>query len=298
MSADRDVVEAEVVLDAHASVGEGPTWDERTKSLVWVDIMGGAVHVYDPASGQDHVVEVGQPVGAAALREAGGLVLALRDGVGLLDADLGNLQIVADVEAEVPTNRFNDGKCDAAGRFWAGTMATDEVTTGAGALYRVDPDYSVRRVLSGVTLSNGLDWSADNRRMYYIDSPTQGVDTFDFDLEQGTLGARRRLISIPADEGLPDGMTIDAEGGLWVALHGSGTVRRYLPDGRLERVIRVPKARLVTCCAFGGPDLGDLYITSMRRGLSAEALREQPLAGALFRCRPGVQGRAPHRFAG
>jgi sugar lactone lactonase YvrE len=298
VSADRDVVEAEVVLDTHASVGEGPTWDERTKSLVWVDIMGGAVHVYDPASGQDHVVEVGQPVGAAALREAGGLVLALRDGVGLLDADLGNLQIVADVEAEVPTNRFNDGKCDAAGRFWAGTMATDEVTTGAGALYRVDPDYSVRRVLSGVTLSNGLDWSADNRRMYYIDSPTQGVDTFDFDLEQGTLGARRRLISIPADEGLPDGMTIDAEGGLWVALHGSGTVRRYLPDGRLERVIRVPKARLVTCCAFGGPDLGDLYITSMRRGLSAEALREQPLAGALFRCRPGVQGRAPHRFAG
>jgi sugar lactone lactonase YvrE len=298
VSVDRDVVEAEVVLDAHASVGEGPTWDERTGTLVWVDIMGGAVHVYDPATGQDRVIEVGQPVGAAVLREAGGLVLALRDGVGVLDPDLGTPRIVAHVEAEVPTNRFNDGKCDAAGRFWAGTMAMDEVTPGAGALYRVDPDFSVRRMLTGITLSNGLDWSADNRRMYYIDSPTQGVDTFDFDLEQGTLGARRRMISIPADEGLPDGMTIDAEGGIWVALHGSSTVRRYLPDGSLERVIRVPNARLVTCCAFGGPDLGDLYITSMSYGLSAEALRDQPLAGAVFRCRPGVQGRAPHRFAG
>jgi sugar lactone lactonase YvrE len=290
-------VAVEVVLDAHARVGEGPTWDERTNTLVWVDIMGGAVHVYEPATGRDRVVEVGQPVGAAVLREAGGLLLALRDGLGVLDPDLADVRIVSDVEADVPTNRFNDGKCDAAGRFWAGTMAF-EVTPGAGALYRVDPDYSVTRMLAGITLSNGLDWSADNRRMYYIDSPTQGVDAFDFDVEQGTLGARRRMISIPADEGLPDGMTIDAEGGIWVALHGSGSVRRYLPDGSLERVIRVPNARLVTCCAFGGPDLGDLYITSMSDGLSAEALRDQPLAGALFRCRPGVQGRPPHRFAG
>jgi sugar lactone lactonase YvrE len=152
-------------------------------------------------------------------------------------------------------------------------------------------------VLSNITLSNGLDWGADNRLMYYIDSTSQGVDTFEFDLEHGTLGERRRLISIPADVGLPDGMTLDAEGGIWVALHGAGVVHRYLPDGRLDRVIRVP-AKMVTCPAFGGPDLGDLYITSMTYGMQADALREQPLAGAIFRCRPGVQGRPPNRFAG
>jgi sugar lactone lactonase YvrE len=290
-------VEAELVLDAHASVGEGPTWDERTNTLVWVDIMGSAVHIYDPATGQDREIDVGQPVGAAGLREAGGLVLALRDGLALLDADLGNLRFVSNVEADVPSNRFNDGKCDAAGRFWAGTMAFD-VTPGVGALYRMDADYSVAHMLSGITLSNGLDWTADNRQMYYIDSTTQGLDAFDFDLEQGTLGARRRVISIPADEGLPDGMTLDAEGGIWLALHGSGSVRRYLPDGHLDRVIQVQGARLVTCCAFGGPDLGDLYITTMSYGLSAEDLRNQPRAGGLFRCRPGVQGRLVYRFAG
>jgi sugar lactone lactonase YvrE len=290
-------IEVEVVLEPHASVGEGPTWDDRSNTLIWVDIMNNAVHVFDPATGQDRAVDVGQPVGAAALRETGGLVLALRDGFGLLDHDLGNLRMVSDVEADIPTNRFNDGKCDAAGRFWAGTMAFQDVPR-VGSLYRLDPDLRVTRMLSQVTISNGLDWTDDNRQMYYIDSPTQGVDVFDFDLERGLLGTRRRLISIPSEEGLPDGMTLDAEGGLWVALHGSGMVRRYLPNGQLDRTIRVPSARLVTCCVFGGPDLGDLYITSMSHGLSAEALAQQPLAGALFRCRPGVKGRLPHRFAG
>jgi sugar lactone lactonase YvrE len=297
MSVDQsEHLELDVVLDTHASVAEGPTWDERTSTLVWVDIMNNSVHVYDPATGQDRAVDVGQPVGAAALRESGGLVLALRDGFGLLDADFEHLQVVAPVEADVPTNRLNDGKCDAAGRFWAGSMAFD-VTPGVAGLYRLDPDYQVTRVLTGVTLSNGLDWTSDNSRMYYIDSPSQGVDTFEFDLERGALGARRRLISIPPALGMPDGMTVDTEGGLWVALHGGGAVHRYTPDGQLDRVIRVPVGQ-VTCCAFGGPDLGDLYITSMTYGLPAEALREQPLAGAVFRCRPGARGRPAHRFGG
>jgi sugar lactone lactonase YvrE len=281
-------VDVEVVLEAHASVGEGPSWDERSNTLVWIDIMANEVHVFDPATGQDRAIDVGQPVGAAALRQSGGLVLALRDGIALLDANLSNLRMVSNTEANIPTNRFNDGKCDAAGRFWAGTMAFEE-TPQVAALYRTNPDYSVARMLDNVTLSNGLDWTADNRQMYYIDSPTQGVDVFDFDLERGELGARRRLISIPKEEGLPDGMTVDAEGGIWVALHGSGTIRRYAPNGKLDQVIRVPSAQLVTCCAFGGPDLGDLYITSISYGLSPEALQQQPLAGALFRCRPGVR---------
>ncbi len=289
-------LDVEVVLEARAQVGEGPVWDERSGTLVWVDIMGTAVHIYDAASGQDRSVDVGQPVGAAALRERGGLVLALRDGFAVLDSDLANQRLVAPVEADVPTNRMNDGKCDAAGRFWAGTMAF-EVTPGVGSMYRLDSDYQVTRAASGITLSNGLDWSIDNRRMYYIDSMTQRVDVFDFDLEAGALGARSELFSIPREVGLPDGMTLDAEGNLWVALHGAGAVHCYSPAGELLAKVRVP-ARQVTCPAFGGPDYRDLYITSMTYGLSEEVLRPQPLAGALFRCRPGVQGRPAFRFAG
>jgi len=288
----------QLVLDAHARVAEGPVWDDASGTLVWVDIMSSAVHRYDPTSNRDAAIDVGQPVGAAVLRRNGsGLVLALRDGFGLLDEHSGKIEMLAPVEADVPTNRMNDGKCDPAGRFWAGTMAFDEVTRGAGALYRLDPDLHVSRVVDGVNLSNGLDWSLDGRQMYYIDSPTHGVDVFDFEPNDGSLSARRRLITIAAGEGLPDGMTVDAEGGLWIALHGSGSIRRYTPDGRVDRVVHVPPP-MVTCCTFGGPDLTDLYITTMSEGLSAEARRAQPLAGALFRCRPGVRGRPAHRFPG
>jgi sugar lactone lactonase YvrE len=202
---------------------------------------------------------------------------------------------VAPVEADVTQNRMNDGKCDPAGRFFAGTMSFDP-TPGTGAFYRLDPDLSVTRVLDGVTLSNGLDWSPHQRTLYYIDSMTQGVDAFSFDVRTGRLSDRRRLITIPADVGLPDGMTVDAEGYLWVALHGSGTVRRFSPDGSLERVVRLPVSH-VTCCAFGGADYSDLYITSMTYGLE-QKIRDEPLAGSLFRCRPGVRGRPPFRFAG
>jgi sugar lactone lactonase YvrE len=289
-------LDVELVLDAHARVGEGPVWDDASGTLVWVDIMGSAVHRYDPTRDQDKAVDVGQPVGAAVLRRSGkGLILAVRDGFGVLDEGSGNVELVAPVEADVPTRRMNDGKCDPAGRFWAGTMGF-EPTPGTGALYRLDPDLQVTRVLGGITLSNGLDWTRDGRQMYYIDSMTQGVDVFDFDLKEGRLGQRQRLITIASEDGLPDGMTVDAEGALWVALHGSGTIRRYLPDGQVDLVVRVPPT-MVTCCAFGGPDLTDLYITTMHLGLSDEGRRAQPLAGALFRCRPGVRGLPPNRFA-
>src|SRR4051794_30097068 len=243
-----DQLEAEVILDAHSSVGEGPVWDDRTNTLVWVDIMNNTVHVFDPASGHDRAIDLGQPVGAAGLRERGGLVLALQDGFAALDADLGDLHWLAKVEDDIPGNRMNDGKCDAAGRFWAGTMAFT-ATPGVANLYRLDPDYRVTRVVTGVTLSNGLDWTDDNQHMYFIDSRTQRVDAFDFDLEQGTLSNRRTVVSVPPEAGLPDGMTVDADGGLWVAMHGAGAIHRYTPDGRLERTVRVP-ARQVTSCAF------------------------------------------------
>jgi sugar lactone lactonase YvrE len=287
----------DLVLDAHARVGEGPVWDDASGTLVWVDIMGHAVHRYDPAQDKDRAIDIGQPVGAAVLRRnANGLVVALRDGFGLLDESSGQVDLVAPVEADVPTKRMNDGKCDPAGRFWAGTMEFDPAPgSSGGALYRLDPDFQVPKALDGITLSNGMDWTDDGRQMYYIDSMSYGIDIFDFEPATGTLGQRKRFITIQPDEGLPDGMTLDAEGGLWVALHGSGTVRRYTPDGQLDRVVRVPPS-MVTCPAFGGDDLGDLYITTMNYGMSEAAVRAQPLSGALFRCRPGVRGRPANRF--
>jgi sugar lactone lactonase YvrE len=288
---------AQLVLDVDAQLGEGPIWDDSNGTLIWVDIMGQAVHRFNPLTGDDRALDVGQPVGAAAVRiDGGGMVLALRDGFALLDEPSGGVELIVPVEADVPGNRMNDGKCDPRGRFWAGTMGFDE-GRGVGSLYRLDPDHSVHHMLGDVSISNGLDWTADGRRMYYIDSPTRGVDYFDFDMATGNLGERHRLISLQPGEGAPDGMTLDEEGALWVAVHGSGTVRRYTPDGVLDRMIRLPVS-MVTSCAFGGPDLNDLYITTMQYGMAADAKREQPLAGALFHCRPGVRGNAPRRFGG
>jgi sugar lactone lactonase YvrE len=191
---------------------------------------------------------------------------------------------------------MNDGKCDAAGRFWAGTMALDE-RGGAGALYRLDPDGHVETMIDGVTISNGLDWSDDGRLMYFIDTPTQSVDVFDFDLASGRIANRRSFARIDPVDGAPDGLTLDAEGFVWVALWGGSRVRRYAPDGALDSIVRVP-ATYVTSCAFGGADLGDLYITTARIKLSEADRASQPLAGGLFRARPGVRGRPPHRFSG
>jgi sugar lactone lactonase YvrE len=289
-------LDVELILDAHAQVGEGPAWDDATGTLVWVDIMGHTVHRYDPATGRDTAMDVGQPVGAAVLRrDHPGLILALQDGFATLDERSGNVELVAPVEADTPTNRMNDGKCDPGGRFWAGTMAFD-VTPNVAAMYRLDPDFHVTKVFDNVTLSNGLDWTPDGRHMYYIDSMTQGVDIMDFNPVDGSVTNRRRLITVPKEDGLPDGMTVDAEGYLWVALHGSGSVRRYAPSGEIDRIVRVPPS-MVTCPAFGGPDLSDLYITTMHYGLSEAERSAQPLAGALFRCQPGVRGKPAYRFA-
>lgn len=288
--------EVDVVLDARATLGEGPTWDPDSRSLFWVDILRNLIHRFDPATGEDVAFDAGRPVGALALRVSGGLVLALEDGIALASASGDRVELVAPVGEDDPATRFNDGKCDPAGRFWAGTMAYDEAP-GAGALYRFDPDHRVERMLTGVSISNGLAWSLDQRMMYYIDSPTQAVDAFDYDQETGTIDRRRRVVEIPKAMGIPDGMTIDAEGGLWVALWGGWAVHRYRPDGRLDRVVEVPAAH-VTSCAFGGPALDDLFVTSAQDGLDEAALAAQPHAGAVFRCRPGVAGVPAHRFAG
>jgi sugar lactone lactonase YvrE len=287
--------DVELVVDAHAIVGEGPIWHPDQQLLSWVDIESCRVHWYDPATNVDTSIEVDQEVGAALPRRGGGLILAMRDGFAALDGD--RVRLLVEVEADNPANRMNDGKCDAAGRLWAGTMAFGE-HHGVGALYRLEPNLRLTTMHTGVSISNGIDWSPDNTRMYYIDTPTRQLDVFDFDLASGTPSGRRTLINFPDDAGSPDGMTVDSAGYLWVAFWGGWAVRRYTPEGTLEREIRVPAAQ-TSSCAFGGADLGDLYITTAGRNVTGTAAGEQqPHAGGLFRCRPGVTGLRSHAFAG
>lgn len=286
----------DILVDAHATLGEGPLWDTRVNAVLWVDILADAVHRYDLASGQDTPFFVpGQP-SAIVPRASGGWVLATREGFATLDAlDLAP-QVVAPVTKDQPDHRMNDGKVDPAGRFWAGTMpyAEDQPT---GVLYRLDPDYSVHRMLDHVTVSNGLGWSPDGSRMYYIDSPTRRVDVFDFDMETGSISNRRPLVETAPNPGVPDGMTVDADGALWVAFWGGWAVHRYTPDGRLDREVSLPVSH-VTSCTFGGTDLTTLFITSASQGLAPEERAKEPHAGALFACTPGVAGLPTNTFAG
>jgi sugar lactone lactonase YvrE len=235
-------------------------------------------------------------VGAVALTESDDLVLAVQDGFARLDTRSGATSTIAQVDGAHPDLRFNEGKVDPAGRFWAGTMALDE-RRGAGALYRLDPDGGIHTMLNEVTISNGLDWSDDGATMYFIDSPTCSIDVFDFDPATGSIRNRRSLVRIPPGEGVPDGMTLDADGFVWVALWDGGAVHRYAPDGRREMVVRVP-TRCPTSCVFGGPDLADLYITTAYVKLTPQERAEQPHAGGVFVVRPGPRGRAPNRFRG
>lgn len=286
----------ELVFDACAELGEGPVWDDRRQRLLFVDIMRGHVHEFDPATRRDRIIEVGQPVGTVVLAERGDWIVATQDGFHRLDPDTGRLSRIATVEAHRPETRMNDGAVDPAGRFWAGTMGMGGVID-RGTLYRLDPDGSVHAMLAPVSISNGIDWSPDARLMYYVDTMTGRVDVFDFHLETGAIGNRRPFVSVPASDGWPDGLVVDAEGAVWLALWEGRGVRRYLPDGRLDRTIDLPVS-LVTKPAFGGPELQDLYVTSALIELDPAGRAEEPLAGGVFRARADVRGRPTRRFAG
>lgn len=290
-----ETMNIELALDAKAELGEGPIWDAATSRLLFVDIMRGRVHEFDPASGSDRLYEIGEPVGALTPTTRGDCVLATKSGFRRLDRATGTTSPLALVEADIDDNRMNDGYCDAHGRFWAGTM--NMRGRNHGSLYRLDPDGRVSRMLSGVAVSNGIDWSLDGRLMYYVDTHTGRIDVFDFDVAAGTIANRRALVNLPHTAGHPDGLIVDGDGCLWLALWAGGAVHRYAPDGRLDRVIETPVCH-PTKCAFGGPDLSDLFITSAFIELSPEARAANPLAGGLLHCRPGVKGRPAHAFAG
>jgi len=290
-----DFASEPIAFDIRAELGEGPLWDDRRQRLLFVDIMRGHVHELDPVTGSDRIVGFPWPIGAVALAENGDWILAAANGFHSANPSTGETQLIALVEADQPSNRMNDGYVDAHGRFWAGTMGMNKLRH-AGTLYRLDPDGSVTPMITGVSTSNGIDWSLDNRTAYYADTPTGRVDTFDFDVTAGVLSNRRSFVEIPSNEGYPDGLIVDAEGFVWLCLWKGAAVRRYSPDGRLDRVIPMPVTQ-VTKCAFGGQDLSDLFITSAWIGLSDAERAKQPLAGALFHLRPGVKGRPANRFA-
>jgi sugar lactone lactonase YvrE len=289
---------AEVAVPAQCELAEGPVWDGDSQRLLWVDIPGGRVHSFDPVTESRSSFEVGSPIGAAGLTTAGRLVLALETGFALCDADGRNLELLPSPVIDSAIVRFNDGKPDPWGGFWAGTMQRDEGKDGLGCLYRLGPDGAISELVPRVSLSNGLDWTDDLTRFYYVDSPTGDIDLFDTDPQTGALSNRRRFADVtPDDEGVPDGLTLDADGGIWVAVWGAGELRRYDPDGTLETVVRLPVSQ-VTSAAFGGADLSTLYITTARENFTQAQLAAEPHAGDIFRCAPGVSGRLPFRYAG
>lgn len=285
----------EVAIRGEAVLGEGPRWDAEARRLLWVDIEAGELHLFDPASGEDRVLPLGSRVGAAAPMGGGGVLVALADRLATVDPETRAVRTLVEIPHD-ESMRLNDGACDPAGRLWVGSMALD-FAPGVASLYRYSHAGGLDRVLSDVTLSNGIGWTPDGRGMYYVDSMTYRIDLFDFDVETGAISARRPFAAIERGAGIPDGLAVDDEGGVWVALWGGGAVRRYDPAGTLDRVVAVPATQVTACC-FGGDDGRSLYVTSASTGLTAEQLREQPLAGCVFVADPGVSGPPAQPFAG
>jgi sugar lactone lactonase YvrE len=288
----------EVAVPARAELAEHPVWDAARVGLVWVDINAGQVHLFREDAGDTVLADVGVAVGAAIPRRAGGYVLAAADGFRLIDAG-GSATAEPLRPPGMPEDaRFNDGACDPAGRFWAGTVALDR-RAGGGSLYRLDADGRVAVVFDGVTESNGLGWSPGGTTFYYIDSgePEPRLRAFAHDPATGALSGERDLVRFGPGDGIPDGLAVDAGGCVWIAMWGGGCVRRYSAAGELLGIFPVPVSR-PTCPGFGGRDLDQLYLTTAWEGRDAGQLAAEPLAGHLLRTRPGVSGPPAARYAG
>jgi sugar lactone lactonase YvrE len=287
-------VPVEVALSVRAQHAEGPLWDAATACLWWVDITGERVHCFHPGSSRDASWSTSGQPGGVVLSTAGEPMVASPDGLAALDVDTGRLQLRVPIERDRPENRANDVKVDVRGRAWVGTMAYDK-RPGNAALYRVDGD-GATRVVDGLTISNGPALDESRARLYLADSAICTVDVFDMDPASGALSGRRRFLDLSDAQVWPDGMTVDDEGMLWVAVGRGGVVHRYQPDGRLDGVIEMPTAH-PTSVAFGGMDGGDLYVTTSWSDLHPDSRSAQPLAGTILRCRPGVTGRPSPRYA-
>lgn len=271
----------EVAVNHSCFLGEGPIWDPKTNALYWVDILHGDIHEFNPLTGSHKTTNVHQMIGAIAICTDGNLLAALQTGLSIINRDIGTVSSFVHPESHLPGNRFNDGKCDPAGRFWIGTMAIDE-KPNAGSLYMLDAIHQISKKIEGITISNGMAWSADHKTFYYIDTPTSAIAAYDFNLSNGQISNKRIAFTIEEKEGYPDGMTIDNDGMLWIAHWNGWQVSQWNPlTGEKLFSLTMPVAN-VTSCTFGGENLQDLYITTAKKGLSEDELNQQPLAGNLF----------------
>jgi sugar lactone lactonase YvrE len=303
---------ATLVIDARDILGEGPAWDATAGRIVWSDNVAGTIReARSTGSGawrETRQWKLARSVGAAIPRAAGGLIVVAGTEVLIL-SEAGDCEHFARIDADATRVQLNDARCDSQGRLWAGTLAPD-FTEGLGALYRIDSNGSVTTMLNSVSISNGLDWSPDGSTFYLIDSAQNTVDAFDFDATAGAITRRRTVVAFRRGEGVADGMTVDCDGNLWVAVFGTGEVRRFTPEGVAQGRVVISAAG-VTSCAFGGPDGGDLFITSGSMRLpdaalpkvgftveTADRIANAPGAGGLFVCRPGVRGRPATPFGG
>ena len=297
MTSKAENIEFELIVEKRALVGEGAIWDEDKQLLYWVDILGHQVYQYNPRNRANRTINTMQAVGTVVLRSSGGLVVALQNGFGHIDLETEKISPIGiDPEREITSNRFNDGKCDPAGRLWAGTMSFDG-SANQGALYCLDVDRSVTRKLDSVSISNGIVWTSDYSTMYFIDSPLNTVRAYDYDVDTANL-KNERIVCRNQGEGVFDGMTIDAEGLLWIAIYGGSAIKCYDPrDGLLKRELIMPFLN-VTSCAFGGEKLDRLYVTSACQGMSESDLNKQPLAGSLISVYPGCVGVPSFKYEG
>lgn len=293
-------MDIECVVDIRADTGECPVWDLERQVLWWVDIPGCRLYRFDPASGENRAFELPSPCGAFALRERGGMLLALKSGLHLFEPSTGGLTFVAPPPFEHPDDRFNDGRCDRQGRFWVCSMRDpQDADAKAGLFYRLDADLHIEPVIDGLITGNGLAFSPDGRTMYMSDShaSVQTIWAFDYDPASGAIANRRVFADMHEVAGRPDGAAVDADGCYWIAANSGGQLVRYTPRGRIERRIALPVQR-PTMLAFGGPALDTIYVTSQTPRPGDPPLEQQPHAGGLFALSPGIKGLPEPRFRG
>lgn len=284
-------------VNARDDLGESCLWCPRTRRIWWLDILKPALQSYDPATREHRIYPLpGKTCGNVALRAAGGFVLALDGGLHGYDPETGRLEFLVQAEPGRPGNRYNDGRCDRRGRLWIGTMDRD-VRSPSGSLYRIGADRTALRLLDGITVSNSIAFSPDDRTMYFADTPRHIIWSFDYDIDTGTATGRRAFADLTARGGLPDGSSVDANGFLWNAEFAGGRLTRYAPDGRVDRTIELPVS-CPTCCCFGGERLDTLYVTGSTHRLTAEQKAGEPYAGGLLSLDPGVRGLPEAAFGG
>ncbi|XP_019380690.1 PREDICTED: regucalcin isoform X1 [Gavialis gangeticus] len=296
-------IKVECIIDENCKIGESPVWEEKENSLLYVDISGKKISRWNSITKQVQSIAVDAPVSSVALRKSGNYVITLGTRFAALKWDDQSVTTIVQVDKDKLNNRFNDGKVDPEGRYFAGTMA-EEIRPAVlerrqGSLYTLFPDHSVVKHFDQVDISNGLDWSLDHRTFFYIDSLSYSVDAFDYDLQTGKISNRRSVYKLEKEESIPDGMCIDTEGKLWVACYDGGRVIRLDPEtGKRLQTVKLPVDKTTSCC-FGGKDYSEMYVTSACQGMDDKWLSRQPQAGGIFKVTGlGVKGIPPYSYAG